>query len=366
MTGFVWPDLSLSFSFLLFLPVGPSFLLLKRPISLQSLINESFLAIPSPGAFSASTVPADSLLTMRPVWPPTRPPPDAMEAILQTHQFFHPRHARQAQQILDQKLLGMEKLDMLLELICLPSSVEAPSTPTRVAGSLGDALGVFASLVSLYNRLVKQIAATPPLEDARPVVDAPAPKRFRDAEIVGPIPRLGAALAGLRFQTGSQPPEHAGMPAPATSRHSNSASSQALLRDDMDAAGPFLPSPRAPPETVVVDFLVNFIAALAIQIQPFGRKPVSVADALEQNYRFGPAPTPGSSPTPSFLARVDGGIPCCKPLVDGELFVAFEVKRSRRAPDDVQIRAQETMEHCAIIWERHSSEPVSGSYYIGG
>ncbi|KAH6630783.1 hypothetical protein B0J18DRAFT_488539 [Chaetomium sp. MPI-SDFR-AT-0129] len=100
------------------------------------------------------------------------------------------------------------------------------------------------------------------------------------------------------------------------------------------------------------------MAAIAIQIQPFGRKPVCVADAFEQNFRFGPVPGPvpvpphqqegtklpgaapceevdaggqqPSQPAASFLARVDGGIPCCKPRPGGEMCVAFEAKRSPR------------------------------------
>ncbi|KAH6641403.1 hypothetical protein F5144DRAFT_131729 [Chaetomium tenue] len=363
------------------------------------------------GGFSASTVPADSLLTMRPVWSPRRPPVDAAEAISQTQQFFTPLHFQQAQHILEHKLLGMDKLETLFDLICPLSPDEAPRTPKRIAGSLGDALGVFASLVSLYNRLMKQVAATPPLEETQPVMDAPLTKRFRDARLPGggspPSPlsdmlNLGRAVANLSLQTGKEPQEGVKRLA-STTGHPNPRASQDLLEgsqstigggSEREAAGPPLPSPRAPPETVVVVYLVNFLAAIAVQIQPFGRKPVCIADAFEQNFRFGPVPGPVPGPAPdslltstaahheqegknlpegppseevgaggrplqpvaSFLARVDGGIPCCKPQVDGELFVAFEVKRSYRGQDDVEIRAQETMEHCAIIWERHSRE----------
>lgn len=317
----------------------------------------------------------------------------------------------------------MDKLETLLELICLPSPTEAPRTPERITGSLGDALGVFASLINLYNRLMKQLAATPTLEETRPLIDAPVARKFRDAGLVGSVPRhsalgrgvrhLGRAVANLRLQ--NQPREDVRRPGPASGYSnpctlqnlleknestassecdgSNSRGARSTLRaEDLgatsrEAASPCLPSPRAPPETVVVDFLVNFMAAIAIQIQPFSRKPVCVADAFEQNFRFGPVPVPvpvptrqqegmklpraahsdevdaegqqSSQPAASFLARIDGGIPYCKPRADGELFVAFEAKRNPRRVDDVQIRAQETMEHCAIIWERHSREPVS-------
>jgi hypothetical protein len=309
----------------------------------------------------------------------------------------------------------MDKLETLFDLVCLPLPTEAPRTPKKITGSLGDALGVFASLVSLYNRLMKQVATTPPLEETRPVMDAPVAKRFRDAGLPGSAPyrsplgggmlRLDRALADLRLQTEKQPQRDVERLGPALG-HPDPRASRDLLENrqstigseiEREAVGPLLPSPRAPPETVVVDFLVNFMAAIAVQIQPFGRKPVCIADAFEQNFRFGPVPgpvpdlAPGPLPTPaaghrqqegrnllgaapsdevgaggrplrpvaSFLARIDGGIPCCKPQVDGELFVAFEVKRSYRGLDDVRIRAQETMEHCAIIWERHSREPVS-------
>lgn len=315
---------------------------------------------------------------MRPVWPLTRPPVAAVEAILQTQAFCTRRHVQHAEHILEQRLLGMGKLEALFGLICLSSPTEPPRTPERFTGSLGDTLGVFASLISLYNRLMKYVAATPTLEELRPAIDAPVAKRFRNAELPLPVPHrsplvrgvrpLDRAFADLRLQTANQLREDDGRPGRA-SGHSYPRASQELLgmslgtiidsESETKAVGPLLPSPRAPPETVVVDFLVNFMAAIALQIQPFGCKPVCVADAFEQNFRFGPVPGPAPGLEASFLARIDGGIPCCKPQVEGELFVAFEVKRSHRGLDDVQIRAQETMEHCAIIWERHSRELVS-------
>ena len=340
---------------------------------------------------------------MRPVWPQTRPPCDAVEAISQTRTFFTRRQAQDARYILEQKLLGMDKLETLFNLICPPSPAEPPRTPERMSGSLGDALGVFASLVSLYNRLLKQVAATSTFEQIRPLMDAPKATKVRDAGLAGPVrlsalvPPLDRALADLRLDNQLQ--EDAGGPGPGpASGHSNPPTLQNLLKKNEGAANKnetltaigtrgmgasssrkatdlCLPPPREPPETVVVDFLVNFIAAIAIQIQPFGRRPVCVADAFEQNFRFGPVPGPvplnlmGAvvgvegqqplQPAASFLARIDGGIPRCRPQVDGGLFAAFEVKRSARELDNVQIRAQETMEHCAIIWERHYKELVS-------
>ncbi|KAK4171923.1 hypothetical protein QBC36DRAFT_294868 [Triangularia setosa] len=286
---------------------------------------------------------------------------------------------------------GMDKLETLLDLIYLPSPTDAPRTPEKIAYSLGDALSIFACLVSLYNRLMKQLAATPTLEETRPLVDAPVARKFQDAGLTGSIPRrsalgrgvrnLGGAIANLRLQNQPQedverPDRASGYPNPRTSQNlreknesttssesdgSNNGGTQTIISNEglgatsRDATGPCLPSPRAPPEIVAVDFLVNFMAAIAIQIQPFGRKPVCVADAFEQNFRFGPVPgpvrihtavyrqkegmrLPGVAPSDevdaggqqplqlaaSFLARIDGGIPCYRPRADGELFVAFE------------------------------------------
>jgi len=150
---------------------------------------------------------------------------------------------------------------------------------------------------------------------------------------------------------------------------------------------------RTPDETTVVGFLVQMISALALQIQPVQRLPMCVANAQEETFKFRPitstipqgaaaagkrrmAPnleeggqgmaqkkgkkTVSQQPVQPamFHARIDGGIPTC--LRDGVGLIAiFEAKRNRRDDNDVEVRVQQTMEHVALIWERHTRPDVS-------
>ena len=112
------------------------------------------------------------------------------------------------------------------------------------------------------------------------------------------------------------------------------------------------PTPRDPTETRVVDFLVDFIAGISILVQPFGKFPACVANAFERTSRFGPVPNDTKKPA-AFNARVDGCIPRGQLTSDNCPLVIFEAKRARRGENDITVRAQQTMEHAAFIWERY-------------
>jgi hypothetical protein len=124
---------------------------------------------------------------------------------------------------------------------------------------------------------------------------------------------------------------------------------------------------RTPVETLVVDFLVTLTAGIATLIQPLGRRPVCVANAFERTFVFGPVSGETTFNNPAgFSARIDGGIPSlARPASsDGGLVVVFEAKRARRGPGDVTVRAQQSMEHSAVIWERHRGYKVSSSQAV--
>jgi hypothetical protein len=101
---------------------------------------------------------------------------------------------------------------------------------------------------------------------------------------------------------------------------------------------------------VVVDFLVTFIAAIATLIQPPTRIPACVADAFEQTLQFGPVPSTNKT-VAAFRARTDGGIPMggSKSMLPA---IIFEAKSAKSGDNDVSVRAQQTMEHVAFIWEK--------------
>ena len=123
---------------------------------------------------------------------------------------------------------------------------------------------------------------------------------------------------------------------------------------------------RTPTETLVVDFMVGFIAGIACLLQPLSDRSVCVANSFETTYQFGPVRSPGQAPNDSaastqFRARIDGSIPFCRPQSHNLAeMVIFEVKR---APCDagrpqVAVKGQQSLEHVAYVWERHKKDPT--------
>jgi len=330
-----------------------------------------------------------------------------LQALLETNTFFSRQQARGAEHMLEHEKLGLGKFEAVLDLL-----IRDPTrTPRPRRGSLGDCLGPFAHLVSLHRRLGDLGGRSRPRARKGPVTrpeDAPWADRFADP--------------------GRHRPDDDGSPLQPFQNRSGRTGTYHLARDETeddfsdgddsdddgrdgdrgDSVG--VPEPtksrplpppkrRTPAETIVVNFLVNAIAAVAMQIQPVQSAPVCVADAREQTFKFGPVAPTGCHPVPqaaaapaskegktardqeqefgraeekgetrasrrpaqpaAFRARVDGGIPTCPTPADGDGLVAvFEAKRYQRDDNDVEVRAQQTMEHVAVIWEKHKGYKV--------
>ncbi|KAK3373962.1 hypothetical protein B0T24DRAFT_281593 [Lasiosphaeria ovina] len=276
------------------------------------------------GSFSASNVPVESLLTVRPVWPKQVSQDHTLKALVDAGTFFSQRQADDASYLLHACALG-------LDLICDKSP---PSTPIRMMGSLGDHLGSFAQLVSLYN-LLKQRVGDSLQQQQQPetplrLLDAPKAPRFRH---ISPSGGQGAEepespTEDLIHRRANNPRADETPTTPIYPRICPSSPDGNGSGDDDDgpdeqafvaadgargaegAADIALPPPtrRTPTETLVVDFLVTFAAAIATQVQPFGGRPVCVADAFERTFQFGPVSTNAQRPA-AFCARVDGRYP---------------------------------------------------------
>ncbi|KAK3364477.1 hypothetical protein B0T25DRAFT_587733 [Lasiosphaeria hispida] len=202
------------------------------------------------GPFLASNVPAGSFLTVHAIWPKREPADHALQALI-TKDALLQEDADCARHLLDVSALGLGKLETLMDLICIQSR---PITPTQTIGSLGDQLGPYAQLVSLHNLLDRRLPSLP-----------------HDGQ------------GGLGFLIAAD------------------------ANDSAAATDLPLPAPCSLTETLVIDFLVTFIAAIATQIQPPTRIPVCVANVFEQTFQFGLVS--GADKPAAFRARTDGGIP---------------------------------------------------------
>ena len=332
---------------------------------------------PSTGPFSASNVPATSFLAVRAVWPGRKPVEAALPALV-TEGALCETDTKCAYNLLYGGALGLDKLEALMDLICTQAR---PSTPVRTIGSLADQLGPFAQLVSLHNLLVRRLPSLQQQQrkDSPRLFDAPrAPMDRRQGGDEGARTSPLVDLVHRRTDRADRRADGKGdnekklavthpgrnltmTPSP-TSLVSDSTcdngdgqgNSELLIADNDDDGAAVadlpLPTPRNPTETVVVDFLVTFIAAIATLIQPPTRIPVCVADAFEQTLQFGPVPGTNKA-AEAFRARTDGGIP----LGSGKSMlpaIIFEAKSAKRGDNEVSVRAQQTMEHAAFIWEK--------------
>ncbi|KAK0655520.1 hypothetical protein B0T16DRAFT_319839 [Cercophora newfieldiana] len=309
------------------------------------------------GAFSASTAPSDSLLTLRPLWPRQRRPDRTLQAIVETKAFFTQRHVDQATRLLQTGSLGLDKLHQLMELICIDD--HPPSTPKRTWDSLGENLGPFATLVSLDQLSRQRLANTSPQGEPLPTPSR-APKSYKHQEVAIAVENPLYTLLSKQGSPSSPSP-------PAVIDSAPDGQDRGVA--DPRPVSIHLPTAiaRTPVETLVVDFLVTLTAGIATLIQPLGRRPVCVANAFERTFVFGPVSGETTSNNPAgFSARIDGDIPrLARPASsDGGLVVVFEAKRARRGPGDVAVRAQQSMEHAAVIWERHKGYKVPRHYTL--
>ncbi|TPX25821.1 hypothetical protein DIZ76_011278 [Coccidioides immitis] len=102
--------------------------------------------------FSASTVPKEALLSLRPIWPKKKGPKDTAAYIAELDFFFNEDHTNDAIKLMERNLLGLDMLKTLSRFICAPK--DAPTaTPPKYFGTLAEGLGPFCMLINLFNQL---------------------------------------------------------------------------------------------------------------------------------------------------------------------------------------------------------------------
>lgn len=284
----------------------------------------------------------------------------------------------------------------------LVHSQDQTHTPEPTKGSLGESLGSFSSLVSLYNLLKGLDGRSHHLGEDGPTrrfEDAPRINRFYDPNQHQQACRERSPLYTYSRSDHSKPlnPSEDEVTDATNDSEDGGEGLWSATEGILNPTSPLpVPKQRTPDETIVVDFLVNLIAAVATQIQPISRRPVCMADAVEKTFQFGPISgasqmvsqdpengsknkgkttgrqkaegaeekggprTSGQDVRPAaFCARVDGGIPKSRTSDGNRLAVVFEAKRDHRSHrNDVQVRVQQTMEHVALIWENHKGYKV--------
>ncbi|KGQ02080.1 hypothetical protein PAAG_11029 [Paracoccidioides lutzii Pb01] len=240
-----------------------------------------------------------------------------MVTTYRTGSYLSEEHVAQATMLINRKLLGLDKLDTLFDVICSQTK-----TPCEWLCTLADGLGPF-SMLGHYNASQSSSGQMP---------DSPAPrypKRLR----LGDFDAMDDHLAP------SEP---------------STPSNIELPEEILDEIPDDIPDPRTPTETLMVDFMATLLGGLACLLQPFAYRTVCVANAFETTYQFGPLPNgPIASNHVQFRARIDGSIPFSLPP-DKNLpeMVIFEAKRAHRETGQgVTVVGQQSMEHVAYIWK---------------
>ncbi|EZG03048.1 hypothetical protein H106_06565 [Trichophyton rubrum CBS 735.88] len=301
--------------------------------------------------FSASTVPKEALLTLRPIWPEKKGPEYAVAYITELDYFFNEDHINDAIKLMGRNLLGLDMLGTLFQLICDPEDTPI-STPPKYSGTLAGGLGPFSMLTSLFNQLEdRSIQAS--IEERR-VFGAPRTSRFYDAM------------------------QHAARDDPESPTYQNFEELDMVdieMADSDDrpipdsppamfsttAEGVEEPPRRTPTETLVADFIVTLLGGLASLVQGLSPRPLCMANSFETTYQFGPPshPTSLQHGGMQFRARVDGSIPFSLSVAGMPREAAiFEVKRAPRKGrgSGIPVLAQQAMEHAAYIWKCHASD----------
>lgn len=228
-------------------------------------------------------------------------------------------------------------------------------------------LGPFVPLITSYELLAKRTHPSPPrqLEASSRPFDAPKAPRHRSE--IGPEPKSPSRNIRTNEEVNNIPtvtqltadisfPDDTDNDSDEDDRIDRAPVAEDTDDGTADASLP-PPTPRDPIETIIVQFLVGFTAGIASSVLPLGR-PMCMAHSLEQTFQFGPLPS--TQKTAGFCARVDGIIPSVQP---GSYPVAvFEAKRDKRKKNDVAVRAQQNMEHVAVIWERHKGDKVNNPH----
>ena len=305
------------------------------------------------GPFSADHAPGDSILTLRPLWPSREAHQSATDAVVKTGSFFTQDHVDGARILLRTPSLHFEKLDLLFRLLC-PG--DKPCAPLDSSITLADGLGCFSHVVFLHDRLLQLLSHEPHRQAHNGDGRGGGGGSFDETNGNG-------GLNGHSEDAKDKDQNGKGRGGPV---YGGTGIAQVANLNPSAVT----PSRRTPTEKVMVDFLATLMACIAGQIQPFSRTPVCFADAFELTFRFGPisgrsqdgeaeAGNELSKQPAFFCARIDGGIPFAWIQDEGrEFFAVFKVKESQRSEDDVEARAQHTMEHAAVIWERHEGYQV--------
>lgn len=251
-------------------------------------------------------------------------------------------------------LLGLDKLNTLFDVICSQTK-----TPREWLFTVSDGLGPFSMLVSLKRQILDKGLHTASKDESRPVTHAPKKKRHYDASRPSsgqmsdsPISRRTKRLRLEDFDAMDEDDQ-------LSSIQPSSPPEIELSEEVLDEISDEIPDPRTPTETLVVDFMVNFLGGIACILQPLAYRTICVANAFETTYRFGPV---WSDPTAlddiQFRARIDGNFPFSLPRNKNlPEMVIFEAMRARREPGQgVTVMGQQSMEHVAYIWKRHEKE----------
>ncbi|ODH45108.1 hypothetical protein ACO22_00403 [Paracoccidioides brasiliensis] len=309
-------------------------------VKTYSLVNAKLQNLCSYGSFSASTVPKAAFLTVRCIWPEVMTVGDALPYILRTGLYFSEEHVAQATKLINRKLLGLDKLDTLFDVICSQTK-----TPREWLCTLADGLGPFSMLVSLKRQILDKGLHTAPREEPLPITYAPRKKGHYNASqsSSGQMPDSLNPRHPKRLRLGDFDAidDH-----PAPSEPSTPPNIE-LTEETLDEIPDDIPDPRTPTETLVVDFMVNLLGGLACLLQPLAYQTVCVANAFETTYQFGPLPNDGSIP---FSLPPDKNLP---------EMVIFEAKRAHCGTGQgVTVVGQQSMEHVAYIWKRHKNDQL--------
>ncbi|PGG96488.1 hypothetical protein AJ80_09819 [Polytolypa hystricis UAMH7299] len=306
------------------------------------------------GRFSASTVTKEAYLTMRCIWPQRKNANRALEYILDTGALFKTKHVDLGRKLINNGNLGLNTLQMLYELI---SPLKNPRTPLQYESTLADGLGPFSMLVSLKRHLLVKPGYMPADTPQSLTIGAPKPKRFYDAGRsplgkgpTSPTPKR-SRIEDVDMETDSEMADIASQTSLPSSLDPPASSTTETADDE--------PARRTPTETLVADFMVTLLGGIACLVQPISPNLLCIANSYETTFKFGPVCSTGQqgSDPVQFRACIDGSIPFAisRGVAPREAII-FEAKWAPRKEGDVSVAAQQSLEHCAYIWQLHAED----------
>lgn len=314
------------------------------------------------GKFSASKISKEAFLSIQCIWPKRALPNNILTYISNLSSFFDKGHANDALKLIDRKLLGLEKLDTLYQIIYTQEKPHLSTPPQKLSGTLADRLGPFSILSSLLKQIAdksfqasadkQEVRGAPkknnvydigraPLEETSPTKRGLNPEKFKFKD---------TEMADTDNPPENQPENESGNPPPESSPSYHWQTSQRNSEE---------PPRRTPTETLVADFMVILLGGLASFIQALGPRPLCIANSFETTYQFGPIHEAHKQENPAqFRARIDGSIPLSIYMsgIPREAAI-FEVKHDvHDEKNNIPVVAQQTMEHTAFIWKLHRED----------